>query len=212
MKSASTFLYHQHQVPWNKGMWNWLWSLTCPKKIQAFLWKAMWNRLPTKTFLAFGRQHVDSLCPSCQSPKTIIHILRDCPWAREIQCQAPGILPLSFFDMPLQDWLQYNATLERATLPHLIPWRVFFPFTCWKLWLARNERIFNHQSCTQHSLLYSLVQAATKFHFLAGVVHLTLSCIPQIIRWHTPPYPFLKLNTDGSALGNPGLAGAGGVL
>ena len=30
------------------------------------------------------------------------------------------------------------------------------------------------------------------------------------IRWHTPPYPYLKLNTDGSALGNPGLAGVGG--
>ena len=27
-----------------------------------------------------------------------------------------------------------------------------------------------------------------------------------------PPYPFLKLNTDGSTLDNPGLARAGGVL
>ena len=65
VKSASTFLYHQHQVPWNKAMWNWLWSLPCPKKIQVFLWKAMRNRLPTKTFLAFGHQHVDSLRPRC---------------------------------------------------------------------------------------------------------------------------------------------------
>ena len=193
-------------------MWNWLWSLPCPKKIQVFLWKAMRNRLPSKAFLAFGRQHVDSLCPRCQSPETTLHILRDCPWEREIWCQSPGILPLSFFGMPLQNWLQYNATLERAILPHLIPWRVFFPFTCWKLWLARNERIFNHQSRSQHSLLHSAVQAATKFHFLAGVVHQTPRLIPQIIRWHTPPSPFLKLNTNGSALGNPGLADAGGVL
>ena len=28
----------------------------------------------------------------------------------------------------------------------------------------------------------------------------------------SPPFPYLKLNTDGSALGNLGLAGAGGVL
>ena len=27
-----------------------------------------------------------------------------------------------------------------------------------------------------------------------------------------PPYPYLKLNTNGSALGNPGLAGVGRVL
>ena len=56
------------------------------------------------------------------------------------------------------------------------------------------------------------MQAATEFHFLAGVVHQTPSLIPQIIRWHTPLSPLLKLNTDGSALGNLGLAGAGGVL
>ena len=212
MKSAITFLYHQHQVPWNKARWKWLWSLPCPKKIQVFLWKALRNRLPTKAFLAFGRLHVDSLCPRCHSPETTIHILRDCSWAREIWCQALGVLPLSFFAQPLQDWLHSNATSERPTLPHLIPWEVFFPFTCWKLWLARNERIFNHQSITQHSLLYSLVQAATEFHFLASTVHQTPSRIPQIIKWHPPPPSFLKLNIDGSALGNPGLAGAGGVL
>ena len=56
------------------------------------------------------------------------------------------------------------------------------------------------------------MQAATEFHFLAGAVHQTLRLIPQIIRWYTPPSPFLKLNMDGSALGNPGLADAGGVL
>ena len=84
VKSATTFLYHQHQVPWNKAMWKWLWSLPCPKKNQVFLWKALRNRLPTKTFLAFGRLHVDSLCPHCQSPETTIQILRDFLWAREI--------------------------------------------------------------------------------------------------------------------------------
>ena len=154
MKSASTFLYHQHQVPWNKTIWNWLWSLPCPKKIQVFLWKAMQNCLPTKTFLAFGCQHLDYLCPRCQSPETTLNILKDCPWTREIWCQSPGTLPLTFFGMPLQNWLRYNATLERAILPHLIPWRVFFLFTCWKLWLAHNERIFNHQFRSQHSLLH----------------------------------------------------------
>ena len=193
-------------------MWNWLWSLPCPKKIQVFLWKAFRNRLLTKTFLAHRRQHMDSLCPRCQSPETTLHILRDCPWAREIWSQTPGILPISFFALPLQDWLQENANSERTTHPYLIPWKVLFSFTCWKLWLARNERIFNHKSITQHALLHSSVQAATKFHFLAGTDHHPPSRIPHIIRWHPPQPPFFKLNTDGSALGNPGLVGAGGVL
>ena len=138
-------------------MWNWLWTLPCPKKIHIFLWKAMRNRLPTKTFLSFGSQHVDSHCPYYQSPETTIHILQDCPWAREVWYQSPRILPLSFFRMPLQDWLRYNATLDRTTLPHHHPWQVYFPFTCWKLWLARNEIIFKNQSRSQLNLIYSSV-------------------------------------------------------
>ena len=121
-------------------------------------------------------------------------------------------MPISFFALPLQGWLQSNANSERSTHPHLIPWKVLFPFTCWKLWLACNEKIFNHKSTTQHAILYSSVQAATEFDFLAGTVPQPPSRIPHIIRWHPPQPPFLKLNTDGSALGNPGLAGAGGVL
>ena len=84
VKSASHFLYDQSLVPWNTTLWNWLWTLPCPKKIQFFLWKAMRNRLPTRTFLAHGQQHVDSHCPRCNSPETTLHILRDCPWAREV--------------------------------------------------------------------------------------------------------------------------------
>ena len=99
VKSASHFLYNQHQVPWNTTLWNWLWTLPCPKKIQLFLWKAMRNRLPTKTFLSHGRQHVDSQCSRCNSPETTLHTLQDYPWAREVWSQSPRILPLSFFHM-----------------------------------------------------------------------------------------------------------------
>ena len=100
----------------------------------------------------------------------------------------------------------------RLPYPHQPPWKVYFPFICWKLWLAQNERIFKNQSRSQHSLIYSSVQAVTEFHFLAGTTKPPLVWVPQLIRWQAPPYPYLKLNTDGNALDNPSLAGVGGVL
>ena len=103
VKFASHFLYDQALVPWNTTLWNWIWTLPCPKKIQFFLWKAMRNWLPTRKFLTHGQQHVDSHCPRCNSPETTLHILRDCPWARVVWSQSPGILPFSFYHMPLQD-------------------------------------------------------------------------------------------------------------
>ena len=36
IKSAFMFLYQQQQVPQDKSLWNWIWSLPCPKKIQIF--------------------------------------------------------------------------------------------------------------------------------------------------------------------------------
>ena len=51
-----------------------------------------------------------------------------------------------------------------------------------------------------------------EFHFLASTTKRPLVRVPQLIHWQVPPHPYLKLNTDGSALDNPGLAGAGGVL
>ena len=84
--------------------------------------------------------------------------------------------------MLLQDRLQCNATTNIVILPH------------------------------QHSLIYSSVQATTKFYFLVGTAKRTHNRHPQIIRWHVFPNPYIKINIDGSALGNPGITGAGGIL
>ena len=114
--------------------------------------------------------------------------------------------------MPLQDWLRGNATTNVVILPQQLPWHVYFPFTFWSLWLARNERIFMDQSRSQHSLIYFFVQAAMEFYFLTGTARQTQVRLPQIIRWHASPNLYIKINTDGSALGNPGIVGARGIL
>ena len=56
------------------------------------------------------------------------------------------------------------------------------------------------------------MQVATEYHFLAGTTSQPPSRIPHLVRWYPTPFPYLKLNTDGSALGNPGPTGVGGVL
>ena len=74
-----------------------------PHKDPNFPLEGSRDRLPTKTYLSFGRPFVDSRCPRCQSLKTTIHILCDCPWVKEVWHKSLGILPLSFFQLPLQD-------------------------------------------------------------------------------------------------------------
>ena len=68
--------------------------------------------------------------PAANPLKQLFTFYETAPGREKSGINLKGILPLPFFCMPLQDWLRYNATLERAILPHLILWRVFFLFTC----------------------------------------------------------------------------------
>ena len=88
----------------------------------------MRDRLPTITFLTIRRPNLDAHCPRCYYLETTIHILRDCPWAREVWSQSPGILPLSFFHQTLQEWLQHNATTVNIVLPISYLGRFIFLF------------------------------------------------------------------------------------
>ena len=56
------------------------------------------------------------------------------------------------------------------------------------------------------------MQATTEFYFLAGNESRIQVRIPHIIRWKAPPDPYIKLNIDGSAIDNPRIAGARGIL
>ena len=109
-KSASKFL----RIPFNKNQWNWIWTLSCPKKIHILIRKSMHERLPTCQFITFSHPNINDRCPRCNSIETTSHILWDCPWAKVIWLQSPGILPLSFFQLPLKIWLKTNSKLEKT--------------------------------------------------------------------------------------------------
>uniref|UniRef100_A0A2N9FM91 RNase H type-1 domain-containing protein n=1 Tax=Fagus sylvatica TaxID=28930 RepID=A0A2N9FM91_FAGSY len=53
---------------------------------------------------------------------------------------------------------------------------------------------------------------ASEFFCLTGGAAIIKSFTMVPVKWHAPPLGWAKLNTDGSSLGNPGLAGGGGVI
>ena len=124
---ASKFLYQQANIPSAKPYWNWIWKLQCPKKIQIFICKSIRNRLPTHQYLSFSRSKNNNRCLRCNKPETTIHILRDCPWAMMVWCHSPCILPLSFFHLPLQNWLHTSATSDSLVFNYQLPWKIYFP-------------------------------------------------------------------------------------
>ena len=86
-----------------------------------------------------------------------------------------------------------------------------FPFALWTIWLHRNKIVFGRSHLQKDSKAEAVAKAAEFLHL--GINGKQIRAKTKIqIRWHQPPLSWFKLNTNGSSLGNPGLAGGGGLI
>jgi hypothetical protein len=66
-------------------VWEKLWKLSVPSKVQIFLWKALHGAVPGRAILAARHIHVPAECPVChQGAEDIMHLLFTCSRAREV--------------------------------------------------------------------------------------------------------------------------------
>ena len=72
--------------------------------------------------------------------------------------------------------------------------------------------IFHNQLSSQNRLIYKTVRPLLNFFYLVAPNKPIQRKVSQIVKWTTPIEPFIKLNTDDSSIGNPRMAGAGGLL
>ena len=56
------------------------------------------------------------------------------------------------------------------------------------------------------------ISFASEFYYLIGNYSKDKLRVPIPVKWTPPPLGWFKLNTDGSFLGNPGLARGGGIF
>lgn len=179
-----------------------------------FIWFATQDKLPTKWNLKKRNISQDENCPLCGSDiEDVSHVLKICLAAKTLwQCLRVPPLLLNHHPQNFALWLKTACSSNELSPFFHGAWETIIAFGCWILWKARNRSIFELASPSLNAFKESL-SAISEFLFLgAGDV----SCFKrkqQInVHWTTPPEPFFKLNTDGSSLGNPGNAGAGGLI
>ena len=81
----------------------------------------------------------------------------------------------------------------------------------WLLWLQRNAFIFRTGVVEPNLVGACVKKGAELFAFGLGSKIAPCREIVQVA-WKRPPLGWTTLNTDGSAMGNPGKAGCGGLL
>ena len=111
------------RVQERKPVWNRLWKLSVPPKVWNFVWRASSDILPTRENLARRRVPIYPKCAVCGSSDETVHILWQCPLARNVWALVKG--KLQKCDSLARMFFNWNARNrfyfeEPQTPPHAI--------------------------------------------------------------------------------------------
>ena len=143
--------------------------------------------------------------------ETPLHVLRDCSYTRHFWFSFPqDMLIPEFSHLDLPSWCKRNEKIN--TRVSYVPWGVLFAFTVWAIWLSRNSLVFSGKLIPFQALRNNSLSHDTEFYFLSTSISTSTHLSTDIwIRWCPGACPYITINTDGSAVGNPGPAGTGGL-
>ncbi|CAL1412960.1 unnamed protein product [Linum trigynum] len=206
----------------DEKLWKKIWSNPVPERVRCFSWLVALNRISTNSMLFYRKCSPSPMCFRCNScPETTLHLLRDCPpavyvWSRSV----PPSEQLGFFASDQEAWLRGNL-LNDEPMANGMPWGAFFSITIWLLWKNRCTTVFQgvQKALTAPSLLHSIQLKADLWYkaWCAPLLETSnreprRSRVTTSIQWNAPQQGWVKLNIDGASAGNPGPAGAGGLI
>ena len=117
------------------SIWNSVWQLQVPRKIQLFMWRALKYSLPTKLNLMRRRILTDPVCELCRvTTEDTLHAVWRCPqvqsaWSKEDWLED---IPHSEASELLDIWCLVSK-LSSPDAPAL------FSTMCWAFWNRRNK-------------------------------------------------------------------------
>ncbi|KAG9449626.1 hypothetical protein H6P81_009591 [Aristolochia fimbriata] len=205
------------------------WQLSAPPKVQFFNWSALHGKILTRDVLARRGQQLNSLfCPLCDTwMETTNHLLLHCEYTWKIWTW--------FVEQFNCSWVVPNSLASLLTAsppPHLstmglLMWRCLAAFLPWAIWGERNRRVFQTKSKQWEEVAHSVQSFVIQWLIVQGKLRDSEVAKPawRVITstrifhppsppatWIPPPAGTIKVNFDGSSLGNPGPAGYGGVF
>ncbi|XP_038976737.1 uncharacterized protein LOC120107517 [Phoenix dactylifera] len=127
----------EHESGWDGA---WIWRSRLHPRAALFLWKVMWDRLPTRAVLSRRGLGIPAECGACGADESVDHVLFGCFWARRTW-QWTGIpeevwRERRLFLQMIRQWLASPRTCQEA---------IRATCTAHQIWLARNARTFGER-------------------------------------------------------------------
>ncbi|XP_057811785.1 uncharacterized protein LOC131026023 [Salvia miltiorrhiza] len=218
------------KVVWGK----WIWDPAVPIRRSLTCWRLIHGRLPTIDCLIRQGLIAPNACPICLiTAESINHIFWDCTKVMPIWATLLGwFRQFDLLDCP--DIHSFLVMAWNATFSSLLQrlWKIGILNVIWMIWTSRNACIFEDQKFNGTKILSFIMTAfkdaeasPLKLGYMANEWsdYLTLRSIGVASRpapppdyvsvhWWPPNIGWIKVNTDGSASGSPGLIAGGGVF
>jgi len=187
----------------NTGKWHWLVKLKAIENIKHLLWLIFHGCLLTNT-LRFRRRLTDNQgCPCCQfAVEDTWYCIRDCRRAWEVWSELGFIGATNFLGGNIVDWIIQQVNSNQGHM---------FLSALWWIWRQRNCFAFENHYEGDVWLRRNIWRMATDSHMAWGEDMKVTKETIQIL-WQRPPWDFVKINVDGSSLGNPGRIEAGDLI
>ncbi|KAM0051495.1 putative reverse transcriptase zinc-binding domain-containing protein [Helianthus debilis subsp. tardiflorus] len=143
------------------GGFIWEWCRWVALKCNVFAWRAEMERLPTQLeFLKRNIPVVDSCCSMCnEGVETAGHLFTRCSFVAEVWAKVsnwsrtPFLVAFSFKNV-LEAHIHYGLKGKKQALFHGI-----VVITCWFIWKARNDRVFNGKTLKAEEVFRSIMSA-----------------------------------------------------
>ncbi|OMO65780.1 reverse transcriptase [Corchorus capsularis] len=155
----------------------------------------------------------DPSCKQCGAAnENTLHVLRDCPHAKEVWNHWVGASDTNFFRCSEAQWWNANLIDQKNRLIGDWPWSLIFAVTAWRIWKWRNEGCFANKSytvSTKLAIIGKILKEAIDFSNRKMGQHMRREVL---IGWEKPKEGQVKINTDGSWFQRTNEAAVGGVV
>ena len=167
---------------------SWIWKANTLPRIKTFLWMCTHNSIGVRSCLMRRGVCEEVMCPICQEvEESILHALRDCPWAKAIWNHLGRVeVDQDFWSSELPDWLSRNGNQRSTSVTMNPPWKTLFSFVIWNIWKSRNNFILQRKRLNQQLHVEILNQTVEFIHCIASPRLMTYRCVKRI-RWEKPP-------------------------